>query len=217
MRFRHLFWILLALFTIVARADDEPADYRGLLTSHNALRAQVGTAPLSWSNAAAAQAQAWAEQLATEGCEMRYNPDPVRREKLGENILKAFSPQPYEGYKRTAATVVERWSSEGLYYDHTSHTCKAPLGRQCGQYLQMIWSTTEVVGCGRARCPNAEIWVCEYTPRGNQEGVKPYGNPPAAPVLPPVVQGCSVDDAMPAAPVYTPPPFILPPAPTTPH
>ncbi len=82
---------------------------------------------------------------------------------------------------RTPAEVVSRWQAEGEKYDHATHQCRDRSGTQCGQYLQMIWEQTEVVGCGRARCETAEVWVCNYTPRGLQEGHKPYGNPPPTP------------------------------------
>ena len=209
--------LLASLLSLPAHADAEPADFAGTVAAHNALRAQVGTPPLQWSDANARSAQAWASQLASEGCPLRYSTDAARRETTGENLLQAFSTTPYEGWKRTPAAVVERWSSEGLYYNHGTQRCQAPQGRQCGQYLQMIWETTTEVGCGRARCDTREIWVCHYTPRGNQEGLKPYGNPPPEPVAPPEVLGCSADDAMPAeqaSPVLSSPHLIpVPPRP----
>lgn len=198
--FRSLLLLVLMALGQAVHADSEPPEYNGLLVGHNALRAQVGVLPLAWSDANAVSAQAWAQQLAAQGCPLRYSSDPSRRETTGENLLKAFSSSRYDGWKRTPAAVVERWSSEGLYYDHASQRCQAPQGRQCGQYLQMIWETTTAVGCGRARCADSEVWVCHYTPRGNQDGLKPYGNPPPEPVAPPEVLGCSIDDAMPAEP-----------------
>ncbi len=173
--------LLLATPLLAQTGDPEPAAFAGMVQGHNDLRTRLQLPPLRWSNQAARQAQGWADQLARERCTLRYNPDETRRELYGENLMRAHGAQPYEGWKRTAAQVVQRWSEEGQYYDHASHTCKAPGGTQCGQYLQMIWETTEVIGCGRARCDSAEVWVCNYTPRGGQEGLKPYGNPPPAP------------------------------------
>lgn len=207
---RPVLLLSVLLLASPVSAAPEPADYAGLVAGHNALRAQVGVPPLAWSGDAARSAQAWADQLASEGCPLRYSSDMARRETTGENLLQAWGSTPYEGWKRTPAAVVERWSSEGLYYDHASHRCNAPQGRQCGQYLQMIWETTTAVGCGRARCETREVWVCHYTPRGNQEGLKPYGNPPPAPVEPPEVLGCSIDDAMPAASPVLESPHLIP-------
>ncbi|HEY0973894.1 MAG TPA: CAP domain-containing protein [Solimonas sp.] len=181
--------LLLALVAPAAFANTQPADYAGMLEGHNALRVALKLPPLRWSTTAAQQAQSWADRLAAEGCALRYNPDDRRRELYGENILKAWSQQPYQGWRRTPADVVQRWQEEARYYDHATHTCRAPAGKQCGQYLQMIWETTEVMGCGRARCSTSEVWVCNYTPRGNQEDLKPYGNPPPPPPAPEVAVG----------------------------
>jgi hypothetical protein len=174
----------LLLLSGVAQAqpgDAEPADFAGMLQVHNDVRSRLQLPPLRWSREAARQAQGWADQLARENCALRYNPDERRRELYGENLMRAHGAEPYGGWKRTAAQVAQRWAEEGAQYDHASHTCRTQGGTQCGQYLQMIWDATEVVGCGRARCPASEVWVCNYTPRGGQEGLKPYGNPPPAP------------------------------------
>ncbi|HSW11266.1 MAG TPA: CAP domain-containing protein [Solimonas sp.] len=171
----------LLLLATSAATQAQPAEYSGILQVHNAQRLSVKVPPLRWSDAAAAQAQGWAEQLAREGCVARYNPDPARREKYGENILYVTAAKPYEGWRRKPFQVANRWGEEAFEYDHATHTCKNPGGTQCGQYLQMIWETTEEMGCGRARCPAAEVWVCNYTPRGLQDGLKPYGNPLAPP------------------------------------
>ncbi len=182
LRLACLFVALLSPLTGAAEATplSAPVPYVGLLEGHNRLRTSLQLPQLKWSTRAAQQAQAWADQLAAEGCPLRYNPDEQRREQFGENIFKAWSQQPYSGFRRTAAEVAQRWQADGQHYDHATHTCHAGDRQQCGQYLQMIWETTEELGCGRARCETAEIWVCNYSPRGGQEGLKPYGNPPPA-------------------------------------
>jgi len=165
-------------------AAGEPPGFEGLLDVHNQTRRTVGVPPLRWSPAGAAQAQVWAEQLARENCVARYNPDENRRQNWGENILRVEAANPYSGFRRSASEVAARWAEEVRDYDHVAHVCRRNTGTQCGQYLQMIWETTEEVGCGRARCERGEVWVCNYTPRGLQEELKPYGNP----TLPPVSQ-----------------------------
>jgi pathogenesis-related protein 1 len=200
-----LVWISTGVLAPAHAADREPAAFTGMLETHNALRSAVGVAPLRWSDLAAQQAQGWAAQLVAQDCPLRYNPDPRRRELYGENIFKAWAQQPYTGFRRNATEVARRWSEEAAFYDHRSHTCNAPAGRQCGQYLQMIWETTEVMGCAQARCRTAEVWVCNYTPRGGQENLKPYGNPPPSPPTEVVVDeySCSIrvaDGVDPAAP-----------------
>lgn len=177
--------LLLALAATTASgtaaAAGEAPGFDGLLDAHNALRQPLGLKPLRWSDEGALQAQIWAEQLARESCVARYNPDENRRLTWGQNVLRVTASGPYEGWRRNAGDVVRRWGEEAQQYDHASHRCRMNTGTQCGQYLQMIWETTEEVGCGRARCTAGEVWVCNYRPRGLQEGLKPYGNPAEPP------------------------------------
>ncbi len=188
---------LLALLLLIAvalpiRADDEPADFAGMLAAHNAARAQVGVAPLRWSNALALEATTWAKQLAGENCQLRYDPDSERRKTTGQNLYRNLGNTPYENYKRSATDAAARWVREGEQYEHTTQQCKSGLASQCGAYLQVIWDATTALGCGRARCATGEIWACHYAPRGGQDDRKPYGNAaqlsPVAEVVP--VQQC---------------------------
>ncbi len=192
--------LLLALSTLPLRAQDAPADFTALLQAHNAARSALGIAPLQWSAALADEAQQWAGLLQRESCALRYDPDPARREKTGQNLFRAFGSTPYEGYRRTSAEAAARWLREGEKYDHATHRCQPGLGSQCGAYLQMIWDTTTALGCGRARCERAEVWVCHYSPRGGQDDLKPYGNTPQqTPVAEPApVLHCSAQGPTPA-------------------
>lgn len=193
---RMIALLLAALATLPLQAAEVPSDFTGLLDAHNAARRSVGVAPLMWSGALATEAQQWGDRLAGEDCKLRYDPDPARRENTGQNLFRAYGNAPYEGYKRSSAEAADRWVREGAQYDHARHQCKPGLGSQCGAYLQVIWEATTAIGCGRARCAAAEVWVCHYAPRGGQEGLLPYGNAPqSSPVAePPRVQQC---DALP--------------------
>jgi hypothetical protein len=57
-------------------------------------------------------------------------------------------------------------------YDYKSNTCHQ--GGPCGHYTQVVWSGTRELGCGVARSPSREIWVCNYNPPGNYIGQRPY-------------------------------------------
>ncbi len=71
----------------------------------------------------------------------------------------------------TAQKVVDSWGNEVQYYDYENNTCHSV----CGHYTQVVWQNTTKVGCGMATCnDNAQIWVCQYNPRGNMVGQKPY-------------------------------------------
>ncbi len=162
------------------RSAAEPAAYRGMLERHNRWRRVVGAPDLVWSAQAAQQAQRWADQLAREQCEMRHNPDPARRQHYGENIYRYWRSAPYAPWKRKAPYVVDAWAAEAQWYDLATGRCDAPEQASCGHYTQLIWATSQAVGCGRAHCGSSEVWVCNYAPRGNYVGLHPLAGLPAA-------------------------------------
>lgn len=151
-----------------------PAQFLGMIGAHNVWRREVGAPDLVWSAEAARWAQAWADELSKAECQVRHNPDPARREAYGENIYFYWSSRPYEGYRRDPATVVRSWADEQQWYDEENNQCNAPAGKTCRHYTQVVWSRSTAVGCGRARCDAAEVWVCNYSPRGNVIPVRPY-------------------------------------------
>lgn len=154
--------------------DGEPAHFDGMLEAHNRWRRQVGTAPLSWSNAAARVAQDWADELARRDCRISHSPGDERRLIWGENVYSYWRGSAYEGYRKTPDFVVDRWAAEAQWYDKASDTCRAPKGMVCGHFTQVVSTYSTHVGCGRARCTSAEVWVCNYSPPGNYAGVAPY-------------------------------------------
>ena len=186
----------------------EPAAFKGMLAAHNRWRALVGAPPLQWSPTAAAMAQGWAEQLATESCAMRHNPAPERKQRFGENIYRYWRTSPYEGWKREPDYVVKAWGDEIAWYDVKDNSCGAPEGASCGHFTQLMWSHSRVVGCGRMHCGTSEVWVCNYYPRGNYVGMRPFGLGNLFAATPPAEQGSGesvdvmeVDHAAPALPV----------------
>ena len=143
------------------------------LQAHNASRANAGPptpspalTPLTWNDAAAATATAWAA-----GCTWMHNPN---RGNFGENIA-AFT-----GTSSPTATV-QLWDGEKADYDYANNSC--PAGKQCGHYTQLVWRNTASVGCSAASCTtgspfkgsaNWQFLVCDYAPPGNFNGQKPY-------------------------------------------
>lgn len=157
-----------------SRPNVEPPDFAGVLEAHNHWRKQVGTPALAWSNAAADVAQGWADELAHSGCQISHSPGDDRRMTWGENVFSYRRGGAYEGYRKTPENVVDRWASEGQWYDNKTLACNAPHGSVCGHFTQVISTYSTHVGCGRARCRTAEVWVCNYSPPGNYKGVAPY-------------------------------------------
>ncbi|XP_048747933.2 glioma pathogenesis-related protein 1-like [Ostrea edulis] len=68
---------------------------------------------------------------------------------------------------------VEMWYNEVKDYDFETNTCSA----ECGHYTQVVWATTEYLGCGERYCPSlgGYLVVCNYAPAGNFP-TQPYKN-----------------------------------------
>ncbi|XP_022958838.1 basic form of pathogenesis-related protein 1-like [Cucurbita moschata] len=147
------FIFLLAL----TNAQNAPGDYLAL---HNRARAQVGVGPMQWSNTVAAYAQAYAEKRKGD-CAMIHSIG-----LYGENIAAGYYPE------FTGADAVKLWVNEKPLYDNASNKC---VGGECGHYTQMVWRSSMRLGCARVPCKaNSQFVVCNYDPRGNYIGEKPY-------------------------------------------
>jgi uncharacterized protein YkwD len=132
---------------------------REMLAAHNAVRARVHVAPLVWSDRLAVRSQEWASTLLERG-QFAHRPNSP----FGENLFEIT------GAPATAARVVNDWAEESKNYDYASNRCSGV----CGHYTQIVWAGTREVGCGVARGPNREVWVCNYDPPGNWVGRRPW-------------------------------------------
>ena len=138
-----------------------------MVRAHNAWRRRFGSLALRWVPDLAAMAQRRAEYLASHGCYIEHGLLP---EDVGENLYR-IGPAIAEGRDPELATVtgtqvVDEWGGESADYNVRQDTCKP--GRQCGHYTQLVWASTEEVGCGMSVCSSrGQVWVCNYRPRGN--------------------------------------------------
>ncbi|MCK5813992.1 MAG: pathogenesis-related family 1 protein [Cocleimonas sp.] len=160
--------------------DAVPTDFKGTLTSHNAVRATLGLNPLRWSNTLATYAKQWARhQARTQNCFMQHRPHDAGRFKqiYGENLFwaspKRWSDGRVELQHIRIGDVVKAWANEVADYDYQSNSCRA--GEQCGHYTQIVWRESQAVGCAKVVCGDqSQLWVCNYNPPGNYIGEKPY-------------------------------------------
>ncbi len=135
---------------------------------HNHWRTQVGVEKLEWSDDLADYAAEWAKQLAKKGCKMEHRPHSGEwKQMYGENLF--WGSGEYSPTK-----VVDMWASEIEYYNGEAISF-ANFGK-FGHYTQVVWYKTTQVGCAKLKCKNSVIWICNYEPRGNTVGEKPYGN-----------------------------------------
>jgi pathogenesis-related protein 1 len=140
----------------------------GLRAAHDEARAAVGVAPLEWSATLGSYAQEWANYLAANNCQLAHRPNST----YGENLYWTSSAV-------TAPQVVAAWTLESASYDAATNTCSE--GNICGHYTQVIWANTLKLGCGMASCGSQQVWVCNYDPRGNYSGQKPFVSTPGEP------------------------------------
>lgn len=151
-------------------------DSAAIVAAHNQWRADVGVKEkLVYSKELAASAQDWANKLQQDNrCQMEHS----EAETYGENLFWASATQWSNGrlelQKVIPKQVVDSWGSEKAYYNYAKNSCKA--GEMCGHYTQVVWRTTQKVGCAVAVCEDTQeqVWVCQYQPAGNWEGQKPY-------------------------------------------
>jgi uncharacterized protein YkwD len=145
-----------------AAGDGEPVGMEGMIAAHNAVRAGVGVPDLIWDDALTEIAAEWAASLAADGCYLEHD----YSSPYGENLY-------WSSFESNPTQVVDAWASEVAYYDYASNSCDR--GEMCGHYTQLVWSTTERVGCAMVLCAdNSEIWMCDYDPPGNYVGEWPY-------------------------------------------
>mmetsp|Transcript_6069 Transcript_6069/g.37625 ORF Transcript_6069/g.37625 Transcript_6069/m.37625 type:complete len:98 (+) Transcript_6069:700-993(+) len=69
------------------------------------------------------------------------------------------------GSTMTFDRAVELWYNTGSNYNYNSNS----MGRS-GHFTQVVWESSERVGCGIAQCSFGQLVVCQYEPSGNVRG-----------------------------------------------
>ncbi|XP_010209268.1 PREDICTED: peptidase inhibitor 16 [Tinamus guttatus] len=162
-----VFLLFAALELSWALSDEEK---KIIVDGHNKFRSQVSPPAMdmlkmSWDVELEAFAQAYAEK-----CIWDHNKERGRR---GENLFAMTPTLDLE-------FAVEDWNGEEKFYNLTTAMC-AP-GQMCGHYTQVVWASTQRVGCGVKFCAKIDgietedmyLLVCNYYPPGNMKGRKPY-------------------------------------------
>ena len=147
-----------------AQSPSVDNDLQGALDVHNAARAEVGVAPLTWDDALAQEAEAYAQELAR-----RHRFEHARdRNGHGENL-----------YWYSATTNTPMSDASKSWYDEIEvyryRKCCGPNFSETGHYTQMVWHSTTAVGIGVAVSSRGETYVvARYNPTGNWQGEYPY-------------------------------------------
>ncbi|XP_030621755.1 cysteine-rich secretory protein LCCL domain-containing 2 [Chanos chanos] len=159
------------------------ADRDEILNLHNKLRGGVyPTASnmeyMVWDDELERSATHWAEQ-----CIWDHGPQDLLM-SIGQNLAVHW------GRYRSPAYHVQAWYDEVKDYTYPyPHECnpwcpERCSGPMCTHYTQLVWATTNRVGCAVHTCPRINVWgeiwenavylVCNYSPKGNWIGEAPY-------------------------------------------
>ncbi len=170
-RWKCLAILCLLPLTAAAGADPSGDDFeRAMVQTHNAARAAAGVEPLAWDDNLAADAQQWADYLATSNRFEHSNGDRGSDpEGEGENLFMgtegAFSYQQ----------MVKAWVDEKKYFVDGEMPNLSTTGDwdDVGHYTQIIWRSTRRFGCALANNGEDDYLVCRYSEPGNFMGERP--------------------------------------------
>ncbi|KAI0208534.1 hypothetical protein LSAT2_006797 [Lamellibrachia satsuma] len=134
---------------------------------------------MKWDDDVAQYAADWA-QCGEHFFQHREGANRIR--SYGENLyISMNSGKDPVNMKDEIEFGLNAWWEEKEDYDFRSNSCEA--GKKCGHYTQMAWAKSNRIGCGYAlNCPiegkpqytSSFYLVCNYSPPGNFNGMKPY-------------------------------------------
>uniref|UniRef100_A0AAV2JV50 LCCL domain-containing protein n=1 Tax=Knipowitschia caucasica TaxID=637954 RepID=A0AAV2JV50_KNICA len=158
-------------------------DMHLILDLHNKLRGQVHP-PASnmefmvWDYELERSAEHWAHT-----CRWEHGPSHMLTQ-IGQNLGAHW------GRDRPPTFHVQAWYDEVRHYSypysqecnpHCPFRCSGPV---CTHYTQLVWATSNRIGCAINICYNMNVWgmiwtkavylVCNYSPPGNWWGHAPY-------------------------------------------
>lgn len=164
----------------ISRLDKEE-----ILMLHNKLRGQVYPSAsnmeyMTWDDELERSAEAWAHE-----CIWDHGPATLLR-SIGQNLAIHW------GRYRSPSFHVQSWYDEVKDYTYPyPHECnpwcpERCSGAMCTHYTQIVWATTNKIGCAVHVCRTISVWgetwenavylVCNYSPKGNWIGEAPYKN-----------------------------------------
>ncbi|KAL2103797.1 hypothetical protein ACEWY4_000665 [Coilia grayii] len=148
-------------------------DMAALLEYHNRVRSQVSPPAANmeymvWDDRLARSAESWASR-----CIWEHGPAHLMKH-TGQNL------SINSGRYRSVIDLVRSWHDEKNAFSYPNH-CS---GAVCSHYTQMVWASTNRMGCAINKCSNmyvfgstwkqAVLLVCNYSIKGNWVGEAPY-------------------------------------------
>lgn len=140
-----------------------------VLAGHNRERAALGLPLLHWRSDLASDARQWAEHLARTG-RFEHSQDGPGAEQQGENLwagTRGFYPPE---------AMVALWLSEKRNFKIGVFPSNSVTGKveDVGHYTQMVWRSSDAVGCALSQGATEDVLVCRYSAAGNVLGQFPY-------------------------------------------
>ncbi len=167
-------FIPIAGLSIQAAQADKPkaaqmlSDFdTAILYEHNQERVSLGLKPLIWDAGLAQDAARWANRLSKLN-QFEHAYAELAKNGQGENLwmgsIGAYKPKEMVGM-----WIEERqYAKPGVFPDIS----KTGNWADIGHYSQLIWPSTQKVGCALSTGQEDDVLVCRYFPAGNEIGTK---------------------------------------------
>ena len=136
-----------------------------MIAAHNEARRQYGVPPLVWDNALARDAAIYAATLARLN-RFEHDTQRGRSPKQGENLWMG-TRGAYSYGEMIGLLVDERRYFRPGHFPYVSTTGN---WSHVAHYTQIIWPTSQRVGCASASNRSDDYLVCRYLPAGNAVG-----------------------------------------------
>uniref|UniRef100_A0AAY4A7P5 LCCL domain-containing protein n=1 Tax=Denticeps clupeoides TaxID=299321 RepID=A0AAY4A7P5_9TELE len=174
------------------------SDMHLILDLHNKLRGQVypqasNMEYMVWDTELERSAENWAYT-----CRWEHGPAHLLTQ-IGQNLGAHW------GRDRPPTFHVQAWYDEVQHFSypypqecnpHCPYRCSGPV---CTHYTQLVWATSNRIGCAINVCYNMNVWgmiwakavylVCNYSPPGNWWGHAPYKHGAPCSACPPSYGG----------------------------
>jgi hypothetical protein len=137
-----------------------------MIAAQNEARSRYGVHPLVWDDRLAASARAYAEMLGRSG-RFEHDPQRGRQPHEGENLWVG-TRSAYSYAEMIGLLIDERRDFRPGRFPAVS---RSGDWSKVAHYTQIIWPTTERVGCATASNRSSDYLVCRYLPAGNVVGV----------------------------------------------
>lgn len=136
-----------------------------MLAGHASAREAVGLPALTWDDALAADAAAYAATLAATGT-FRHADQTMGPGRQGENLFTGT--RGAYSYRE----MVDLWVAEKKHFVNRPTPGFSRTGdyEDVAHYTQIIWRTTTRFGCALASNRSDDYLVCRYSPPGNVVG-----------------------------------------------